>query len=87
MGSTIGSKNRKDHFNIFKLGIVIISAEKKNLIILMMTKIIKRLRFLNLINIMVNKRNLSFNSSNLLYGFGTTILLLKKGNKLSILPI
>ena len=52
-----------------------------------MTKIIKRLKFLNLINIIVNGRSLNFGFFNLLYGFGIIILLLKEENKLFILLI
>ena len=54
---------------------------------LIMIKIIKRLKFPNLINIIVNRRSLNFNSFNLLYNFGTIILLLKEENKLFTLPV
>ena len=54
---------------------------------LIMIRIIKKLKFLNLISIMVNGRSLSFGSSNLLYNFGIIILLLKEENRLSTLPI
>ena len=57
------------------------------LMTLMITNIIKRLKFLNLINIMVSERSWSFNSFSLLYGFGIIIPLLKKENKLFIPPI
>ena len=57
------------------------------LVIPMITKTIKRSKFLNLINIMVNRRSLNLNSSNLLYGFGIIILLLREENELFILLI
>ena len=57
------------------------------LIILIMIRIIGKLRFLSLINIIVSGRSLSFNSFNLLYGFRIIILILKEENKLFTLPI
>ena len=88
-GSTIGFKRRKDYINIFKLDVVIINIKKKViiLIILMIMRIIKRLKFPNLINIIINGRSLSFSFFSLLYGFGIIILLLKEENKLFILPV
>ena len=47
---TAGFKVRKDYINIFKLNMMMISAEKKGIIILItliMTKIIKKLKFPN----------------------------------------
>ena len=69
---------------------VITNIKKKKVIILailMITKIIKKLKFPNLINTMVNKRSLNFSFFSLLYGSGITIPLLKKENELFILPI
>ena len=53
----------------------------------MMTKIIKKSKFLSLINIMANGRSLSFGFFNLLYGFEIIIHLLKGESELSTLLI
>ena len=90
MGSITRFKGKKDYTNIFELDIIIISVKGEKIIILttpIIIKITKKLKFPNLINIMVNRRNLSFNFFSLLYGSGITILLLKEKNKLSILPV
>ena len=56
------------------------------LMILITTTTIKKSKFLNLINITVNGRSLSLDSSSLLYSFGIIILLLKEESEPSILP-
>ena len=89
-GNIIKFKGRKDYTSIFKSDIIIIKniGEKKMIILAIpITKIIKKLKFPNLISIMVNRRSLNLNSFNLLYNFGIIILLLKKENKLFILLI
>ena len=83
-------KFRKDYASTFTLDIIIISAEERGiiiLVILMMIRINKRLKLPNLINIIVRGKSLNFNFSSLLYGFGIIRLMLIEENRLFMLPI
>ena len=90
-GSSIRFKGRKDYTNTIKLDIIIIGdmRERKddNFNNFNNNKDYKRLKFSNLISIMVNGRSLNFNFFNLLYSFGIILPLLKKENELFILLI